>query len=105
MGMKPRAPLRGDERAEVRGVAAGDEDHGRARRVGRDARGDVEAVDVGEVDVEQHEVGAAARQASAIAAGAVRRLADDVVALRLQEHASGRPEGRVVVDDEDGGGH
>ena len=55
--MKPRAPLpdtsgpKSDEsRLEI-------EDHGRSAVVGGDPLGDVEAVEVGEVDVEQHEVG------------------------------------------------
>ena len=36
---------------------------------------------------------------------AVGRLAHDLVALGLQQHAGDRAEARVVVDDQDGGGH
>ena len=66
--------------------------------------GDREAVEVREVDVEQHEIGVQLPRRRD-PAGAVRRLADHVVALRLEQHAGGRAERRVVVDDEDGRHH
>src|SRR4051794_34063214 len=93
-----------DERAEVGGAAAGDEDHGRGIRFPGDAGRDVEAVDVGKLHVQQHELGL---EATGLLdrAGPVHRLADDVEAFALQEHAGARPEGRMVVDDEDGAVH
>ena len=99
-GMKPRAPQRctsgpksEQSRLDVRTTAGAPSTLGDARR-------DVEAVEVREVDVEQHEVGVQLAGRSD-GAEAVRRLADHVEALALQQEASGRPEGRVVVDDED----
>ena len=72
--------------------------------MGGDPLGDLEAVEVREVDVEQHQVG---MQPTGLhdRRRAVRRLADDVVALGLQQHPGGRPEGRMIVDDENGGAH
>ena len=67
-------------------------------------RGDVEAVDVGQLDVEQHEIGPqAARLLDP--GGAVGSLADHVEPLRLEQHAGARTKGGVVVDDEDGQRH
>ena len=65
LAMKPRAPLRSTSGPKSRAVAAG----ARARSPGpavarRSAAGDLEAVDVGQVDVEQHDVGLAARAAA-----------------------------------------
>jgi hypothetical protein len=104
LGDEAAGPAAADERAEVRRVAARDEDDGGRAVEGRDALGHGEPVEVGQVDVEQHDVRAEAA-GLVDAALAVRGLADHVVALRLQEHARRRPEGRVVVDDEDGRGH
>ena len=69
-----------------------------------DAGGDVEAVDVGELHVQEHEL---RLEATGLGdrARAVHRLADDVEPLRLQQHARARPKGRVVVDDQDGAVH
>ena len=103
LGTKPRAPERAtsgpksdESRLETSTIAG-------PAAVG-EPRGDVEAVDVGQLDVEQHEVGA-----QALGLGdpgrAVGRLADDVEPLGLEQHAGARTEGGVVVDDEDGQGH
>ena len=63
------------------------------------ARGDVEAVDVREVDVEEDELGLQ------LAGGLQGRrstvcLADDVESLGLEEQSRARAKGCVVVDDE-----
>ena len=61
---------------------------------------DLEALDVGQADVEQDEIrqeGPRSRQAR----GAVGRLADDVEAVGLEQGPRLEPEARVVIDDED----
>ena len=65
-----------------------------------DLLADVEPVDVGQLDVEQHHLGP---QAAALVQRArpVDRLADDLEPLGLQHHAGAGPERGVVVDDED----
>ena len=63
------------------------------------------AVAVGQVDVQQHAVRAAARAAAASAGRDVPGHAHDLVAPRLQQHLRRRPEGGGVIDDEDGAGH
>src|SRR5215208_2573845 len=90
----------GHERPEVRPVATRDEDHDRRVVGARQARGDVEAVDVGQLHVEQHHLGAeSARLRDRL--GAVGGLAHDVESLGFEEHARGSAKRRVVVDDED----
>jgi hypothetical protein len=80
---------------------------GRGHHDGRgagQALGHGEAAHVRQVDVEQDELGreiAGQRERS----GAVRRLADDVVARVEQQPAGDGAEGRMVVDDEDTTGH
>ena len=103
LGTNPRAPLRAtsgpksdESRLETSTMS------GPLPFVRR--RGDVEAVDVRQLDVEQHEVGPQAARLGD-AGGAVGGLADDVEALRLQQHARARTKGGVVVDDEDGQSH
>src|SRR3712207_6949145 len=55
LGHEPARPAARDQRPEVAGVVAGDEhDDGRVRARAQ-PRGDVEAVHVGQVDVEQDE--------------------------------------------------
>ena len=104
LGTKPRAPLEPDQRAEVGPLSAGGEDNRGRAVVGRQLGGHREAVGVGEVDVEEHEVGR--ELADAVQRlGAVGGLPHHVVALALEQHARRRPEARVVVDDEDGRGH
>src|SRR4051812_20312399 len=106
LGLRDEAACAGaaHERAEVRGVAAGHEDHGRRIGMPGDPGRDVEAVDVGELHVEQHELGL---EPTGLfdRAGPIHRLADDVEALALEQHASAGPKGRVVVDDKDGAVH
>ena len=102
--MKPRAPLPAtsgpkseESRLEVRTTTG-------APLLAVIRARDGEAVEVGEVDVEEHEVGVQLVR-PARSRSAVRRLADDVVALGLEQHSCRRAEGRVVVDDEDGRHH
>jgi len=61
----------------------------------------VEAVAVGQLDVEEDEVGPQLTARAERRFGAVR-LADDLVALGLEQPARLLPEARVVVDDEHG---
>src|SRR5436190_1519279 len=104
LGDEASGAASGYERAEVGRVAAGGQDHGRSAVVGRDPLGDLEAVEVREVDVEKHQIRV---QAAGLHDGrrAVRSLADHVVALGLQQHPGGGPEGRMIVDYENGGAH
>src|SRR5215208_911276 len=97
-------PVASGEEPEVFHVAAGGQhDRGRAAVLGQ-ARGHLEAVDVGQLHVEQHHVRVEARH-GVEGAQPVLRLADHVEALALEQHPGAGPEARVVVDDEDGGGH
>src|SRR5215217_2254513 len=84
-------------------AAGGQHDRGRAAVLGQ-ARGHLEAVDVGQLHVEQHHIRVEARH-GVEGAQPVLRLADHVEALALEQHPGAGPEARVVVDDEDGGGH
>ena len=98
--MKPRAPGFGDQRPEVARLAArGQHDLRHRVEPGRPRR-DFEAVDVRELDVEQHDLGREPpdRRQRRLA---VRRFADDDEALRLEQRTCGGAEGGVVVDDED----
>ena len=62
--------------------------------------GDLEAVDVGQLDVEQDDV--RMQGAGGLEGGlAVHRLADHLVAVGLQQRPGAGPEAGVVVDDED----
>ena len=70
----------------------------------RQAGGDLDSVDVRELNVEQHHVRAQLLY-GAQRGLAVLGLADHVEALRLEQHAGARPEARVIVDDENGPGH
>src|SRR3954447_11286465 len=93
------------ERPEVRAVATRGEDDLRASlAVAHELGADVEAVGVGELDVQEDDL---RPQAAALRDGrrAVLRLAHDVESLRFQHDARARPEGRVVVDDQDRVGH
>ena len=76
---------------------------GASSRAGEPRR-DVEAVDVGQLHVEQHHLGA---EPAGLGdrLGAVGGLAHDVEPLGFEEHARGGAERRVVVDDEDPGTH
>jgi hypothetical protein len=76
-----------------------DDDGGGVER--RQQGGDLEAVDVGQVHVDEHELGPELADAGD-GRFSVRRLSDHPVALRL-EHSSRRgAEARVVVDYENG---
>ena len=100
LGTKPRAPEPGHERAEVGRVAARDEDDDRAVVVAREPGGDVEAVDVGQLDVEQDDL---RLEPSGLGqrGRAVRRLSDHVEALGLEKDSRSRAERRMVVHDQD----
>ena len=65
---------------------------------------DLEPVDVGELHVEQDDVGAQLMH-PVERRHTVLRLAHDDVALELEQPARGGPEARVVVDDENGCSH
>src|SRR3954466_1414762 len=92
-----------DERAEVGRVAARHEHDVGPVAVGQ-LPGDLEAVDVGQLGVEEDEVGS-----EALGLGDARRavsgFADDVEPLGLEQNAGARTEGGVVIDDEDGQRH
>ena len=91
-----------DEVAELRDVAARGHDDLRAPAVRAEPPGDLEAVHVGQLDVEQDDVrtepgdGLERR-------GAVLGLADHLVPLGLEELPRGGAEAGVVVDDQDTG--
>jgi CheY-like chemotaxis protein len=93
-----------DKRAEVGALAArGHHDHRGVGLPGK-PRGDLESVDVGQLDVEQDHLGA---QPGNDLEGAlpVGSLTDDLV-TRALEHAAGRvPEASVVVHDQEGHRH
>ena len=104
LGRKPHAGVRGEAGTVVAGLAARGEHHRRHEPVAGEPLGDLEAVDVGELHVEQDDLGA---QLVHRVEGRhpVRRLAHDHVTLELEQPARGGPEPRVVVDDEDGCSH
>ena len=90
-----------DQLRRVRPVAArGEDDRGRVAVAG-EPRGDVEAVEVGELDVEQDDVRAQPARLGE-RGRAVGGLADDLVALGLEQQPRPGAEAGVVVDDEDG---
>ena len=70
-----------------------------------DAGRDVEAVDVGELHVQQHELRACSRQVSSTALAPSTASPMTLNPSDLEQHASARPKGRVVVDDKDGAVH
>ena len=102
--MKPRALLapsrrRNDDasRLEVSTTAGG-------VLVAGELLADREAVDVGELDVEQHQR-RLERARGRERGGAVVRLADDLEAVGVQQRAGEGAEVRVVVDDEHAPAH
>ena len=101
LGLRDEAsrPAALDERAEVGAVAARDEDDGGPAAAVRQAGGDLEAVDVRELHVEQHELrrelGGSSKRGRPVLG-----LADDLEALGLEQRPGVRPEARVVVDDQ-----
>ena len=103
-GMKPRAPQAGDQLPVVGRVTARHEhDRGRAAVPAEHVR-DLESVQVGELHVEQHQIGAELTRLPD-RFRAVLGLADDVESLCLEQAARGGAEARVVVDDEHCPGH
>ena len=105
-GMNPRAAAALEARPVGARLAARRQDDEGRRPVHGQFAGDVEALDVGQADVEQDEI-RADRPGSGEARGAVVRLADDGEAVGLEEGARLDAEAGVVIDDEDGvhGGH
>ena len=104
LGTKPRAPLAAtsgpksaSSRLEVSTTAG-------PAAVARELRCDLEAVDVGQLHVEQHQVGGE-RARLAQAGRAVARLPHDVEALRFEQESRRGAEARVVVDDQHADGH
>src|SRR5215213_1839012 len=94
----------GDLLAEVRPLPGRGEHDRRALAGGAQTGGDLEAVEVGKLNVEQDQVGVE------LADGLERRspvlrLADHHVAVGLEHPPRAEPEARVVVDDQDGGRH
>ena len=104
LGTKPLAPLAPTSGPNSRGSRLEVSTTFGVAPSSADARRDVEPVEVGEVDVEQDEVGVQLARGLE-AAGAVLGLADDVEALVLQQQARRGAEARVIVDDEDLHGH
>ena len=99
--MKPSTRLVARRGTVFARLAARRQDDERRRPVDGERLGDLEALDVGQPDVEQHELrpqGAGGGQAGRPVAG----LADDLEAVRLQHGARLDAEAGVVVDDEDG---
>lgn len=95
-------PASVDPWTELRLVTGGREDDCRAALLRREPFGDLEAVEIGQVDVEEDDVrlqptGVAQRR------GAIARFADDVEAFALELRAGNPAEALVVVDDEDAG--
>ncbi len=99
--MKPRARLVVEARPVCARFAARGQDDEWRRTVDRELPGDVEALDVGQADIEQDEVGPE-RAGGREARGAVVRLADDDEAVGLEDGARLDAEAGVVIDDEDG---
>src|SRR6266542_734965 len=95
---------RRDQVAVVGRVAARDQHDRRRTAVRTEPSGDLEAVDVGELDVEEHQVGMELGRLRE-RFGAVGGLPDDREALGLEQGMGCRPEARVVIDDENGSAH
>ena len=100
-GMNPRTRLASRRGPYDAGFAARGQDDERRRPVDRELAGDLEALDVGQADIEEDEV--RAEGSGGLEAGeAVGRLADDVEAVGGEEGAGLDAEARAVIDDEDG---
>ena len=69
-----------------------------------EAASHLEAVDVGELDVQQYDVGTQIAGGGE-GGGAIGRLPYDVVAVRLEDLSGPRPEVRMVVHDQDARSH
>jgi hypothetical protein len=92
----------GDERAEVRGIAARRQHDRRHVAIRAQRRGDRESIHVGELDVEEDDVGAKTVH-RLDCRGPVLRFADDFESVRLEDRAGGRSEAGMIVDDQYGG--
>ena len=65
---------------------------------------DGEAIEIGELDVEEDEIGL--KRSGADKGGrAVRRLADDLETVGFKDRTGERPKARVIVNDQDGAHH
>ena len=104
LGRNPEAGARREAGTVVAAVPAGGQHDRRGVLVAGELLGDLEPVEVGQLHVQQDEVGAQ-RSRGCDGAQAVLRLADDVVPLELEEPACRRPEGGVIVDDENACSH
>src|SRR5436305_11180804 len=104
LGHEPSGPGGLDQRTEVSAVTTGDQDHHGTWLIVAHTAGDLEAVDVRQLDVEQDQVGSE-RPALLDRRAPVLSLADDVEALRLEQQLGARAEGGVIVDDQDRRGH
>ena len=82
-------------------IAARRQDDERWRAIDGECARDLEALDVRQADVEQHEVGPK-RARGGEAGRSVGRFADDAEAVGLEDRSCLNAEGTVVVDDEDG---
>ena len=85
-------------------LAARDQDHHRRVGPAGDPPRHSEAVEVGEAHIEQDDIREQLARGSQRGL-AVLGLADDVIALALEQAPGARAEARVVVDDQDGAGH
>ena len=86
------------------GRARGDEHHRRRVRLTRETLGNLEAVQIRELHVQENNRGLKACNRGDRRL-AVRRLTDHREALRLEQRAGQRPERGVVVDDQNGRSH
>jgi hypothetical protein len=80
----------------------GQEDHRRPHTHPGDAAQNVESRSVGQVDVEQHEVGLELRDLPA-SFGDASGAAEQLIAAAAKEHVEGGPDHRMVVDKQDTG--
>ena len=104
LGRNPEARARREAGTVVAAVPAGGEHDGRRVLVAGELLADLEPVEIGELHVQQDEVGAQLSR-GCDGAEAVLGFADDVVPLELEEPARRRPEGGVIVDDENACSH
>ena len=104
LGRNPEAAARREAGTVVAAVPAGGQHDRRGVLVAGELLADLEPVEVGELHVQQDEVGAQLAR-GCDRAQPVLGLADDVVPLELEEPAGRRPEGGVIVDDEDACSH
>ena len=104
LGEEPASSARREAGTVVAAVPAGGQHDRRGVHVAGELLGDLESVEIGQLHVQQDEVGAQGAR-GCDRAQPVLGLADDVVPLQLEEPACRRPEGGVIVDDEDACSH